>query len=180
MKVCSKCKELKEFTEFGINNATPDKLSYYCRDCLKAKGLVKSAKITAKRLLKHPLPPEGFKRCRKCKEEKELSNFTLSGTTGKYHPRCRECLNADSRARHKANPERHNEYAKTYYRKNVEKHYERTQEYFKNNPDKTKAYKVKFRSVPENAEHERSMSRKYYHEHKEERRDYDKIGRAHV
>ena len=39
MKTCTKCKELKEFTEFSKNNAAKDGLYSYCKPCAKEVAL---------------------------------------------------------------------------------------------------------------------------------------------
>ena len=36
MKVCSKCKIEKDFSEFYVNKSKKDKLTTYCKDCAKA------------------------------------------------------------------------------------------------------------------------------------------------
>lgn len=36
MKRCSRCKEMKEVTEFGRNKATKDGMSVYCKECVRA------------------------------------------------------------------------------------------------------------------------------------------------
>lgn len=37
-KICTGCREAKTVTEFGVNNATLDRLAYYCRPCAKARN----------------------------------------------------------------------------------------------------------------------------------------------
>lgn len=38
MKLCSKCKECKDESEFHKNKRSPDGLSYWCKKCVKQNG----------------------------------------------------------------------------------------------------------------------------------------------
>jgi hypothetical protein len=38
MKVCTRCREEKDISEFGPNQATKDGFDYYCRQCAREKG----------------------------------------------------------------------------------------------------------------------------------------------
>ncbi len=43
MKKCSRCKQFKDFVEFGSNKATKDKLNCYCKICMK--GITKKWRL---------------------------------------------------------------------------------------------------------------------------------------
>ncbi len=78
-KKCSKCKEIKPFSEFNKNSASKDGYKYYCRKCTNKP--------------KEELP-DGYKRCTKCKDIKSLDEFfnePRNKTNGKSSA-CKKCL----------------------------------------------------------------------------------------
>lgn len=45
-KICAHCKESKDVSQFGTNNAKPDKLEYMCKLCMKTYVSVKHKRNT--------------------------------------------------------------------------------------------------------------------------------------
>lgn len=68
MKVCSRCKEEKDFSAFGKNKSAPDGKSYYCLDCTKAIREERKDKILY----------EGTKICTNCQQEKDVTLFAIN------------------------------------------------------------------------------------------------------
>ncbi len=98
MKRCSKCQEEKPATLdfFHADKHGPGGLTSQCRVCRQAY----KAEQRAKNRRPGEVLPEGYKRCRKCREVKpatlEYFHARKEGA-GQLHPRCKECVNAARR-----------------------------------------------------------------------------------
>jgi hypothetical protein len=115
--------------------------------------------------------------CSKCKEEKEIEEFSIDkGNKDGINRHCRECR----KKYYKKNKEYLNEKKKTYYKKNKEKFDEKNKEYYKKNKEvvdkKHKEYYYNNKETvgarqrkynKENKEKINSRSKKHYIENKE-------------
>lgn len=84
-KQCTKCKEIKELSEFGNKKSSKDKLQYSCRLCKKEYTL-KYCNIPAN-------PVGDNKACTGCKIIKNISDFHKNkhGKDG-FSPKCKTCI----------------------------------------------------------------------------------------
>jgi len=85
-KVCTKCHEEKEISEFNKDKSKKFGVTSQCKECKQTP----KAKARAERLA---LVPEGFKFCSKCDKDKPLSEFhkNKKAKFGVNHI-CKECL----------------------------------------------------------------------------------------
>ena len=114
-KKCTKCGEVKGFSEFGIRKSNKDGLRYQCRDCIKKTAQSRKYDLTCQnpdcekefthcRKVKYCpecRPPrttqegviQGNKRCSRCGLEKKICEFKnrKSSSDGK-EGRCRKCM----------------------------------------------------------------------------------------
>ena len=113
------------------------------------------------------------KKCSKCKEEKELSEFYKSKIAKdglQYF--CKKCV-SDYREKHKKHyKEYHKEYHKEWLEKNKEKRKETQKEYRKKNREYNKEYQKEYRK--KNRERVREYRKEYRKNNKEYYREYSK------
>lgn len=83
MKLCQDCNTEKPETEFYRDSTRPDGLNWRCKPCHKAHV----ARINM--LPPRNPPPEGMKRCQRCKETKPLEEF--HSDKGQYDGKQRVC-----------------------------------------------------------------------------------------
>ena len=81
------------------------------------------------------------KKCSKCGEEKELSEFhKAKQNKDGYRGSCKDCVKEYKKEYRKNNKEYNKEYCKEYYENNKEKRKEYYKEWFKNNKEYRKEY----------------------------------------
>ena len=109
MKRCSKCKELKDKSEFRKNRSCKDGLSVWCKKCLRnyaRKHYLENSK-PLKRYLRYEETHRTIdgmkqKRCTKCKKWKDESKFhKRPGTKSGMYSFCKDCNRACLRERYK-------------------------------------------------------------------------------
>ena len=80
MRICSSCLIEKELSEFNRNNYSPDGRQSKCRDCVS----IRFKAYYDIKLKKPPkaveILPDGMKRCGRCVEVQELSNYNKDGS----------------------------------------------------------------------------------------------------
>ena len=64
---------------------------------------------------------DDFKRCSKCKIEKELSEFNIRKDTLKYRNQCRDCIKLAKKEYQTINKDKINLYNKNYFQHNKNK-----------------------------------------------------------
>ena len=151
-KRCSKCGEVKLAGEFSKKSSGFLGVDSQCKCCRKAyiesynKTMMTDEQKERYRkkhynawLLKHPpkpadIIPDGKKRCSKCKEVKDISDFSKGKNSDGLRSQCKACCAEYYKLRGKDS-------AAKYYQKNIEKILERNREWIKNNPEKRKEYK---------------------------------------
>ena len=132
-----------------------------------------------------------MKTCRKCKIEKEVTEFSkCKNTKDGLKSQCRFCdkqynetnkerISEQKKQYYLANKERINEQNKEYYKNNKE----RSKEYYKNNKERSKEYylanKERIKEYIENNKERRKEQRKEYYKNNKERlkaihKEYDK------
>jgi hypothetical protein len=84
-KICTKCREELEFSQFHKDKAKKDGLRPICKTCTNA------ARKKTKIQVASPGVPEGHKHCNSCEAVKPLTAFYKSGTGVRYI--CMECDN---------------------------------------------------------------------------------------
>lgn len=86
-KKCTRCKELKHFDDFEINNNSPDGFSWNCRDCLSIKRMEQKIKRQ-----EAPKIIIDKKTCICCGGVFDIENFQKNGNTKDgYDWYCRPC-----------------------------------------------------------------------------------------
>lgn len=89
-----------------------------------------------------------MKICTKCKVEKPLERFSpRKGRKSKYQPSCKDCMNAATKARRQAFPEKVKSEQRRFYRDNKEKESARCSKYRSENRDKVANNAAKRRAV---------------------------------
>jgi 5-methylcytosine-specific restriction endonuclease McrA len=81
--------------------------------------------------------------CTKCLQEKPLSEFLTFERDGQM-TRCRDCLNAKTRAYHQANRERLNALRQVRYESDRERENKRKREWQRANPEKRRIYQKRY------------------------------------
>lgn len=124
IKVCIKCGEEKDITEFHKQKSGTYGVNSYCKFC--RKSLSKQEKL--KRLA---LVPVGHKFCLKCNQDKLFSEFSndKSKKTGLFSW-CKICVNKDKKEKYLERKEKILKYQKSYYIKNNEKILKRCSDYY--------------------------------------------------
>lgn len=82
---------------------------------------------------------DGVKACTKCKQVLPIADFGWHKQNNRLQPACRRCNNAQARARHALDPERHRAYNREYYRLHKAAVYERTRQRLKDKEHVQKA-----------------------------------------
>lgn len=98
-KICSKCKEIKPLTLFGINKSCLDGYSYNCKECLKIIDREnKKRRLKMLACIDKPDEDTNYKLCPICKDTKLLKYFRKNNASkdGKT-TRCRYCLSKRDR-----------------------------------------------------------------------------------
>lgn len=119
MKKCTRCKELKNESEFGKWKRGKDGLKTWCRECVKSATTLYNRKhgiIPHKDILKRQ---DGKKHCFCCKKWLNESEFgSNKNRIDKLCPYCKKCANTKSRKWFEKNKIKRNqqkrEYKKTF------------------------------------------------------------------
>lgn len=118
-RYCTKCGELKAFTEFHKNAKGKYGVCSRCKKCLNTDERNRRSNIKESEI------KDGMKRCSKCGELKPFTEF-YKKKTGKYglHAKCKECVRAEEYSRRKQKKEHTNidysqEYINKYTSKNI-------------------------------------------------------------
>lgn len=160
MKVCKKCGEEKEITEFDNNKTNKDKLSCYCKACnkiLKKEYYEKNKSKIIEKNNKH----------RKSKQiKKELKDETLKNS---YYEINKEKLLIRNKEYRENNKEYLSNQKKEYYINNREIILEKRKEYRKNNKEK---FKEKDKNYQIN---NREKVNKYNSKYRSERKKIDNL-----
>lgn len=98
-KKCSRCKEIKDLSEFGENANRRDGYNYYCNNC--RREVEQDARS-------NKLQDKGSKQCRTCKQVKSVEEFDINlASRNKLKLNCREC---EEEKKHKKEKDRTREY----------------------------------------------------------------------
>ena len=114
------------------------------------------------------------KECIKCKERKELIEFSFRKDTGKYRNNCKSCVSKRAAFVYQSNRENESYQIKRrkYYQENKDKVKEKTKKYREENKEYYKEYNKKYSE--ENKERIEETRKKYYQENKELIKAYQK------
>jgi len=83
-KQCSRCREIKPFSDYNKNKSMKNGLSYECIDCKRKYR---------EELRNREKPEISLKTCKICNQELTISNFMKSDSSSDgYHARCKDCL----------------------------------------------------------------------------------------
>lgn len=147
MKICNRCKETKELSEFWKDKRKKDGYSIVCKDCRKkaTKELALSPEsqlrktITSSIIIENKILLRENKRiCCKC-----YSISSLTGMVGRY---CLNCANSYNKEYHAKNKDNLNEKNRKYSEDNREKLKEYAREYrIKNKETISKKRKEKYK-----------------------------------
>jgi hypothetical protein len=114
-KVCCKCKQKLNISNFRRNSHEPDGYHYICKEC---SHLLASTKTKTKTYI---LPIGGKKVCPKCGLEKDLSEFSKNkASKDGLMWRCKECHSQYNSQHYKDNKEDRLEYQNQYFQDNKE------------------------------------------------------------
>lgn len=104
MKRCPDCKQLKPFTEFGVNASRRDGLQFYCRSCYCIRA---AASYRARRqrsghtVRERPVVPAGHKWCPGCRTAKAFAEWHRQWSqSGGYTSYCKECRREQGKQSH--------------------------------------------------------------------------------
>ncbi len=147
LKCCSTCKQEKPATLFFHKSSSHDHLTSQCKQCILQHQREQRGRL--------PIPPEGLKRCRTCKEVKPATpEFFHRGPSGKDGLRgtCKAC-------RIQTSKEEYRKYA-----------LHRTEE----QKERRRQYREQYRETHKERiqQRGRDFSRQYYWEHKQNRQQY--------
>ncbi len=154
LKCCSTCKQEKPATLFFHKSSSHDHLTSQCKQCILQHQREQRGRL--------PIPPEGLKRCRTCKEVKPATpEFFHRGPSGKDGLRgtCKAC-------RIQTSKEEYRKYA-----------LHRTEE----QKERRRQYREQYRETHKERiqQRGRDFSRQYYWEHKQNRQQYYQDHREH-
>ena len=94
LKRCNRCRQSKQTTEFYKHQSTTDGLERMCKECKKGKR----RKSYNKTIPKPQMTAATTKRCSKCQQTKNLTEFSIDKNISDGHrPDCKECYNAQRR-----------------------------------------------------------------------------------
>jgi len=97
LRKCSKCKIVKELTEFHRDRSKSTGYYSQCKDCYNRARRVSDDKRTIIKSNK-PQCDEGFRFCTKCETVKNITEFARNKSKKSgYSSQCKECLNSSSR-----------------------------------------------------------------------------------
>ena len=90
-KECTKCKEIKLFSDFHKYTKSPDGYKHFCKSCVREYDL---AEDDSKRIMPRKLQGEKI-HCRKCERYLDKTDFPKLRKNGKYltYTYCLECDN---------------------------------------------------------------------------------------
>lgn len=162
---CRLCTLEKMLTDFPLYLRSPNRRSYYCRDC---HNLMKRARrrgddirvIDADRVLRRT---QGLKRCARCKATKPLDSFSKNKTNWDgLHSECKKCnhLNhlehkeerkAKAKERRLRNPEKGRLLSREWQRTHWKRSLEAKRQWRRRNPEKWRAIKRRRRAREANA-----------------------------
>jgi|GEM_PF-1073844 len=158
-RACTKCGEIKPFSEFNKSKKGRFGLDSKCRQC----------KSTAK---PQPQPREGHQFCTGCGEEKpftaEYFRRTKKTKSGLYS-QCRVCARNSAKEWRKQKIEEDPDYRKKLYWKNPEQHRAQTRTSYRKNIENRRAYNK--RRYWENRDEELRKAREYYLENSEREKE---------
>lgn len=131
-KECNRCFKIKKLIDFVVSYENKSGVRAYCKEC-------ENERLTKKRLINNPkiceYIPKGKKKCGKCKEIKEFSNFgKASERKDKLKPYCRPCASKQS------NGEKHKKRKQKWYLNNRELTIKRAIDRNINNKEERKIY----------------------------------------
>lgn len=87
IKICTKCEEEKELSQFGKSTRTKNGLQNHCKKCISEKA----AENKLKRI-PNIKPEDGYKICNKCSIEKHVNDFYLNPNLSMgVHSECIQC-----------------------------------------------------------------------------------------
>ena len=180
MKVCSRCKVEKDFSEFHKDCTKKDRLQSRCKDCEKEYQQNNKEKIA-----------EGQRKWRennkeiiaeKAKKYRENNREKIVERETKYRENNREKIAEGQRKFYQANKEKRAEYYKKYRENNKEKEVERHRKYRENNREKIAEGQRKYRE--NNKEKVREQTRKYEQNNKEKiaerKKKYNQINKERI
>jgi hypothetical protein len=101
-KPCPSCNETKPATEFGRNQSMGDGLSFYCKECNRARNnrwYREHRRRQSKVVRDHSWIPDGFRWCPSCEQPVVHEDYARSPTAPSgFGSRCKACKNAESSA----------------------------------------------------------------------------------
>lgn len=108
------------------------------------------------------------KKCNKCNQEKDISEFEYRTDTHKYRNTCKECRKNYLHNWHKNNLE----HVKKYLKNNKEHITERNKHYYEEHKEHLRQYSKTFRN--DNKDYYKNYMKEYRQEHKEDISNYNK------
>jgi len=164
-KICNKCDELKEVSEFFKRKTSKDGYRNDCKVCANKLEFKRKDKRKEKRQSREIIT-EGKKVCRICELEKDMSEFHIKrGTIDGHRSECKECVKGIQKKYD--DPEKRKDYDKKRYEENREQILERKKEYHVENRERILEQKNEYRSKPENRKRNREYIKKYKVENKD-------------
>jgi len=156
MKKCSKCGDIKEFSEFYEKKGRKDGLYSECKTCVKHRNkelktnpeMQLQKAITQSIILENKLlKKDGKKICNCCKNIFEITTTSryCEECQKKYYEKNKEKIKYESREYYGNNKEKVSEQHKKHYEKNKEKMIEQRKEYNEKNKEKIRKQQREYR-----------------------------------
>ena len=163
MKICTKCKMEKDFSEFGKNKKSKDGLRYDCRTCRTEYYHNNLESINEARQIYNLVNSDKIKQKRK--EHYQKNATSMSERNKKYRELQREELIKYNKENYRNNDDQFKEDRIEYCRKNADYIREWKKEYESNNKEKIALMRKKYRS--KNADYIRVQMRTYFRERRQ-------------
>lgn len=148
MKVCSKCKVEKPFSEYHKRSSSKLGVRSQCKNCEYEYEIKKrKEKNKIKLAVKERERVSGMRICKTCKKEKPFSEYAKqpkkSLVTGEilYYYQCIKCISARIQKWREENYDERFAYRKKHREKNKDKLKEKSKKYYEENQDKIKLYR---------------------------------------
>ena len=192
MKICNRCKETKELSEFCKNKRKYDGYNTTCKKCVKEKKQIlrESPLLQLKKAVRSSIIIENrmlFKEekrlcsmcgnifsinernvfyCIKCRDKNYKENKEkIAEQQKEYREKYKEQIVKQKKEYYEENKEKINEQKKEHYKENKEKIAEQQKEYYENNKEKRAEKQKEY--YEENKEKIAEKAKKYYEKNKE-------------
>ena len=143
-KVCSKCRTIKQLTEFNKEKRNKDGYLNQCKICINNR--IKEHYKLIKDEIYNDITKN--KTCNKCHQIQCVTEFHKDKTKyDGYHTQCKNCNNSVKMEQYNENKDKLLKYRKQYYNQNKDTLLQSSKEYHKLNKDYFKEYNKEYRQL---------------------------------